>query len=486
MTLSETQLRKLIDDYVRRSLSHYDLTSTPGQKVIHDSIHGTNMFSGHEIALIDLPLIQRLRHISQTDVASLVFPAANHNRFEHTVGVATIAGNMVNALFTAKNPLLSDIDRDYIYNNCRAAAILHDCGHGPFSHSSEQVFKSQLAEVKHSNPRLSGASAHEILSFMIVTSEPMREYNERIIKGFYGIYLDLDFMGDMIVGYVDRVKRPELAFAVAIINGAFDADKLDYLMRDAHCTGINMPLNLPRLMYTLDVIRDREGLIRLAIDFSGVSALEEIIFNKMMLTSTIYQHQKVRCAGCVLRSIFKKTPELTTVDDFLDITDSDVFNLKSELPEVGEYINMLRNRILPKRAFCVSPRTLENPAALGRIISAFSDEDIRSTVINEICSYSADKLSHEIPSEFLWLDFPPHAVFKEAPQCIIKNSDGYLPLNEIFPVDDWVRSFSESKYHGFVYTMPEHRSAASQAAKAVLEGTFNVKFNDFAFSLCKL
>jgi len=484
--MTETQLRSLIDTHVREVLSHCNLNSTPGQKVIHDSIHGTNMFSGHEIALLDLPIIQRLRRISQTDVASLVFPAATHNRFEHTVGVATIAGNMVDALFKAKNPLLDGIDRDYIYNNCRVAAILHDCGHGPFSHSSEQIFKPHLSEIKRSNPRLAGASAHEILSFLIATSEPMREYNEKIIKGVYGIDIDLDFAGDMIVGFVDRTRRPELAFAIAIINGAFDSDKLDYLMRDAHCTGINMPLNLPRLMYTLDVIRDREGLIRLAIDFSGVSALEEIIFNKMMLTSTIYQHQKVRCAGCVLRSIFKKTPDLDTVDDFLRITDDDVFNLKSDLPEVSEYINMLRNRILPKRAFCVSPRSLESAAALGRIISACSDEDIRNHIIKEICAYSANHLDHVIPPEFIWLDFPPHAVFKEAPQCVIKNSDGYLPLNEIFPVDDWVRAFSESKYHGFVYTMPEHRQAASKAAKAVLEDTFDVKFNDFGFRLCKL
>jgi len=484
--MTENQLRSLIDNYVRESLSHCNLDSTPGQKVIHDSIHGTNMFSGHEIAMLDLPLIQRLRRISQTDVASLVFPAATHNRFEHTVGVATIAGNMVDALFKAGNPLLGDIDRNYVYNNCRAAAILHDCGHGPFSHSSEQIFKPQLSELKRSNPRLAGASAHEILSFLIATSGPMREYNEKIIKGVYGIDIDLDFAGDMIVGYVDRVNRPELAFAVAIINGAFDADKLDYLMRDAHCTGINMPLNLPRLMYTLDVIRDSEGLIRLAIDFSGVSALEEIIFNKMMLTSTIYQHQKVRCAGCVLRSIFKKTPDLRTADDFLRITDDDVFNLKSDLPEVAAYINMLRNRILPKRAFCVSPRTLETPSALARIISSFSNEDIRNSIAEEICSYSSKQLGHHIPPEFLWLDFPPHAVFKEAPQCVIKNSDGYLPLSEIFPVDDWVRAFSESKYHGFVYTMPEHRQAASIAAKAVLEDTFDVKFNDFALRYCKL
>ncbi|NLD88312.1 MAG: HD domain-containing protein [Clostridiales bacterium] len=484
--MTERELRLEIDEYVTYVLSLGDMESTPGAKVIHDSIHGTSMFLGHEIALIDLPIIQRLRRISQTDVASLVFPAANHNRFEHTVGVATIAGSMVESLYKRGNPLLSNIDKDYTYHNCRAAAILHDCGHGPFSHSSEYTFKHWLKDIKRTNPRLAAASAHEILSFMIATSDPMREYNERVIKGVYGVDIDLDFVGDMIVGYVDKTKRPDLAFAVAIINGAFDADKLDYIMRDAYSTGINMPLDLPRLMYTLDVLKDAEGLTRLAIDSSGVSSLEGIIFNKMMLTATIYQHQKVRCAGCVLRSVFAKSASLYSPCDFLRITDDDVFSLESDLPEVKEYINILRNRILPKRALCISPRTLENPSALGRIINAFGDEGIREKLTEEICSYASVHLSHELPREFVWLDCPPHAVFKEASQCIIKSPGEYMPLTEIFPVDDWVRTFSESKYHGFVYTMPCHREAAYASSRAVLEGAFGVKFNDLARRLCKL
>jgi len=298
-------IRNIIDAYVEEQMRGFEHFRTISPKVIHDSVHGTNIFYPHEVAFLDLPIIQRLRRISQTDVASFVFPAGNHNRFEHTVGVTSVAGKMVDSIYSKHNGILNNSDRDFIYNNCRIAAIFHDCGHGPFSHLSEQLYSSQFNGIKKSVSLFKGASAHEIISYHIATSKPVREFNEQTIKGVYGIDIDLDFVGAMIVGHIDKDNDGMWGFAVEIINGAFDADKLDYILRDAHATGIRMALDLPRLLYTLNVILDRDNVRRLAIDISGVAALESIIFNKMMLTSTISSSKSQSCWVYVERDNYK-------------------------------------------------------------------------------------------------------------------------------------------------------------------------------------
>lgn len=145
------------------------------RKIIHDSILGSNLFYPHEIAILDLPIIQRLRRVNQVDVVPLVFPSGNHNRFEHTLGVAVIGKKLIKALFDKIADInclgikgFNNKDECYKYylDHVRMAAILHDCGHGPFSHMSEQVYKHfpDIKEAKQTNSKLNGASYHEILS----------------------------------------------------------------------------------------------------------------------------------------------------------------------------------------------------------------------------------------------------------------------------------------------------------------------------------
>ena len=489
--LSEEALRKAVDAYVEKSLSNYQHTKIRDKKVIHDSVHGTNIFSPYEIAFLDLPIIQRLRRISQTDVASLVFPAGNHNRFEHTIGVAVIVGNMINSL--SKNDIVREHNKEnYIFNHCRVAAILHDCGHGPFSHLSEQIYAPELKKIKEKK-LLKGAREHEILSYFIATSKPLRKFNDETIKGVYGVDIDLDFVGSMIVGYINK-KDPwfkERGYAIELINGAFDADKLDYILRDAHSTGIQMALDLPRLMHTLDVICDTKGINRLALDISGVIALEEIVFNKMILTSTIYHHQKVRAAGCMLKSIIEKSGKFKNVFDYLDYTDDMIFCLNSDDVDkcVTQQLDKLKNRMLPKRAFCFSSRTLKNAYAQSTIMEGLEKNEFKDEIIAHIANYVRKKLKHEISENDIWVDSPENPKFKEATQCLIKNEGSgknYISLRAIFPTDDWVRAYSENKWKGFVYTFPENRRDVAKASKYVFENVFETKFNSFAEKLCKI
>jgi len=489
--LDEASVRKAIDSYVKNQLKNHQNIKIRDKKVVHDSIHGTNIFYPHEIAFLDLPIIQRLRRISQTDIASLVFPSGNHNRFEHTIGTAVIAGKMINSLLLKSNIVRKHNKSNYIYNNCRIAAILHDCGHGPFSHLSEQIYGAEFDDIKKDNKKLRGASAHEILSYFIATSEPLKKFNKEIINGVYGIDIDLDFVGSLIVGYIDREnsKLKEYGYAVELINGAFDADKLDYILRDAHTTGIHMALDLPRLMYTLDVIPDGERINRLAIDISGVIALEEIVFNKMILTSTLYHHQKVRAAGCMMKSILKKSNKFNDVLNYLNYTDDMIFCLNLGDEYLMHQLNKLKNRVLPKRAFCFSSHTMNNASDLKNIMTNLESDEIKDKIIAIIADYIRSKLKHDINDNEIWIDSPAPPKFKEASQCLIKSEgskNDYISLRDVFPTDDWGRAFSENKWKGFVYTMPENCKYVAKASKYIFEEVFQTKFNPFASKLCKI
>ncbi|MEW6276295.1 MAG: HD domain-containing protein [Bacillota bacterium] len=261
-------IRDCIEEYVKNQLKYYRPQRIRAPKVIHDTILGSNLFYPHEIVVLDLPILQRLRKISQVDVVSLVFPSGNHNRFEHTLGVAVIAEKLAKAI--KPGDLLSGVITNEQIQHLRMAAILHDCGHGPFSHISEEIYKhcgDLLTEIKE-NPRLKGSNPHEALSYLIVISQSFRKFFLEHIDKEYGTQFDLDLIGDMIVGYVEDPKK---AYLIDIINGAFDADKLDYIQRDSHFTGIKMVLDLERLFHTMEIIQDKGGRFRLSVDITGVS-----------------------------------------------------------------------------------------------------------------------------------------------------------------------------------------------------------------------
>lgn len=504
------QLEKNINDFVAFMLEEYSPLHVRGPKVIHDTILGSNLFSAHEIAVLDLPLLQRLRRINQVDVVSLVFPSGNHNRFEHTLGVTAIVEKMVSAIF---RNLKNDKDKaikvreSYVLKHARMAAILHDCGHGPFSHMAEQIFQycEDFEDVKKHNPKLSGASPHETLSYLIVTSKKFKEFFKKNIAEKYGIDIDLDFVGEMIVGYTGNIDarkdpdRSQRAFIVDIINGAFDADKIDYIQRDSHFTGIKMVLDIDRLFHTIDVI-EVKGKKRLSVDISGVSTLEQIVFNKMMLFSTVYHHHKVRAAECLFRSIFEEliknnmsilNRSFRSAADFLYLTDDDIYSIakQTELGLASVLAKDLGDRILPKRALVISAKTISGDIGDLQKIMALVEEPGKIKLIRKSISEVIMHEGGKVPMEEIWVDIPLSPKFKEGLEWPVKSlgaNGGHQRLRDVFPVEDWTRAFSQNKWQGYVFTKPQNQAIVYGAAKKVFESAFGIKFNEYAKILCKM
>lgn len=479
------KLKQRVDDYVKNLCENHQHRLIKESKAIHDSVHGTSVFEPYEIAFIELPIIQRLHHISQTDVASLVYPSANHNRFEHTLGVAAVAKLMIDELYNnLSNSIYKNrlVDKTYALRHVRVAALLHDTGHGPFSHLSESIYRNEydFKKLREANPVLKGGNPHEILSYYIATSQYLKKFNNEIIKKIYNVEIDLDFVGEIIVGYIDKINKKNSGYIVNIINGPFDADKLDYMARDSHATGISLSLDVNRLLHTLNII-EHNGVLHLAIDISGVSALEQVVFNKMMLYSSIYHHHKVRAAGCMLKTIIKdKFKYKNDISKYISLED---YNVYSEIKKSSKDF-IFRN--LPMRALAISKRSIRNKNMLSEILNWSNVE--QEQIIYKICEKAKEKLI-DLDPQHIWIDIPDPPKFKEASLCPIvtkKNSGEYITLNDVFPSDEWAKAFTENKWQGFIFVLHPQIKEISQICEEVLSNDYHIDFNESAKEICKL
>lgn len=193
-------------------------------KIIHDTLWGTIRLYPWEVAIIDLPLFQRLRQVSQTSLVNYVFPGCRHSRFEHTLGVIHQTQELaesVNRQLRHKEPPF-DPNR---LRNLRLAALFHDCGHSCFSHISENMYEHlpDMACATAKGAEYHQCHGHEILGALILKSQAVRTYLDEL-EDKYGIQFGVDDAADWILG---RSKQKNLKYLAQVINGPFDADKLD-------------------------------------------------------------------------------------------------------------------------------------------------------------------------------------------------------------------------------------------------------------------
>ena len=299
--MNEPEFKNKIEDWLSKTINT-SLIEEKKPKVIRDPVHGIQKFSGWAINFLDLPIVQRLRYIKQNAFAYLIYPGALHTRFDHTLGVSILTERFANIL---QNKGFSELD-DFRKNNLRIAAIFHDVGHGPFSHLSEEIYsqfdlmqkiskKSEFVAAKQS------AKTHEILSYYIVKSDKLEEIFQKVEKMFSEVKIDKELISESIIGNVSDLKNK---YCQDIINGSFDADKLDYIQRDCYFTGLSLGLDMERIFHAL-IPKDDGTKKETALDISGSHNLEQLLFNKLLLFSSLYHHQKVRASSCMFKSIFE-------------------------------------------------------------------------------------------------------------------------------------------------------------------------------------
>lgn len=463
-------------------------------KIVHDSLWGTFHLKRHEVAVLDTPLIQRLRFLHQTGAVYLTYPSAHHTRFEHTLGVLCQAGRLCQSLRADEQ---EGRVGDAFERNVRMAALLHDTGHGPFSHTSEQFFSGlpSLESFRNKHPELHESGAGEILSYLIVRSKPFTAFISSVNEHFR-IELDISRISEIITGTVPAAQM----YMTEIVHGPFDADKLDYMHRDGMFSGLKMHVDIDRLFHSIHITKGTTGSesqTRIAGRLSGLSPLTQIMFNKMLLFTGMYHHHKVRAVDCMLWAIFQLVTEgksriggqeLRTPIDFLRLTDDRL--LIPELaddPKVKRLIQDIRERRLWKKALVIARNTVppsmhseagRNPKPLfAGIAKLAGDEPEKIKLRREIASAIWETAKRPCEPHEVWLDVPKQPSMREAKEMWIA-APGEAPriLDEFIPVQQWVELYGHNQVKSHVFCPPQHTAVIAAAAKTVFHERLGLEF----------
>ncbi|HTP53818.1 MAG TPA: HD domain-containing protein [Thermoplasmata archaeon] len=291
-------------------------------KSIFDPVHGPIGLTPSTVALLGTPEFQRLWGIRQTGFAHLVFPGANHTRLEHSLGTYWVAGRMAVRLGLAP----SQTDR------IEAAALLHDLGHPPFSHTLDAPLREVFG---FDHERLSRAR--------IEGTDPTGAFPEGTVAGVLEQHgLSPRAVADLI-DPADRPAHPP--WLGEILHGAIDADRIDYMQRDAHYTGVaHGAVDAVRLLDTL-----RVGGGHLGFAEKGRGAAEGFLVGRALMYSTVYYHKTVRAAETMAQAAVERVPEYPSgVEDVFGLTDGE---LLVRLRDAGGASASLARDLLTRRLY---------------------------------------------------------------------------------------------------------------------------------------
>lgn len=247
----------------------------PASRDFRDPVHGFVRLQGRELEIVDTPIFQRLRRIKQLALAHLVYPGAVHTRLEHTLGVVHVAGQMAERLGVHAEAT----------RIIRLAALLHDIGHGPFSHPSEDVLAS-LASEEGRKQKGETDKIHEVITRSIIRTD-------RDLRALISERDREDIIKLLDVGWGQQLYKD-------IVSGPLDADKQDYLLRDSHHCGVRYGVyDISRLHDVLCSVSDMSEE-SLAVDADGVNTLEQFVLARYYLTTQVITHKGRRITDSML------------------------------------------------------------------------------------------------------------------------------------------------------------------------------------------
>ena len=349
-------------------------------KVIQDPIHGSIEVDGVFLDILDRHEMQRLRAVKQLGLGNLVFPSANHTRFEHCLGTYHLAGRMASAIG------LGTVDSDSV----RMAGLLHDICHPPFSHAMEAFMESAT-----------GMDHMELARALIFGDVPTyRPEDEDILGGSDTIAEVLESAGisaESVCGFISSPEStgeevldrfwnkhdyfPSKDYAHQIIHGPVDADQMDYLMRDAYNTGvIHGTIDSERLLKTMMVMNDRIVLGR-----GGITAAEGLMVSRSLMYTSVYFHETVRIA----QRMVCKAAEQSGVDlsDLYLIGDAELVSRVSESGgEPSRIVRRVMARDLDKKAYAIYSDEMDDEKA--RTLLEYAGNGGRERLESEIAAAS--------------------------------------------------------------------------------------------------
>jgi len=386
-------------------------------KIIKDPVHGYIEVEDYALRLLDSPVLQRLRYVKQLGFSFLVYPGANHTRFEHSLGTMFLADVACRRFQLPKDE----------HTLVVSAALLHDIGHGPFSHACEPLMELYLHR------------SHDEIGPVIddVTRNLLTEAG-----------VDPRELCSVVEG-----KHP----LSGIIHGDFDVDRMDYLLRDAYYTGAPYgTVDAQRLIRHL--IRYPDGTV---LDENGVNAAESLLIARTLMRPTVYYHHVSRIGESMFQLAALEHSAGMSADAiarFLRMDDASCMQAlhHSESPVARELARRLYERRLYKRA-----------------VYAGSDQVNANTYNDGIPLEKSRELAARIaetagirPEEVL-VDIPaiPHEM---SLGVRVQSRKSLSTFEEFSPRIHTLNMTRREQWRLGVYSLPEHREVVGDAACEVL------------------
>jgi HD superfamily phosphohydrolase len=403
---------------------------------ITDPIHRYIRFSETEREIVDTVIFQRLRGIRQLAGAHLVYPSAQHSRFEHSIGTMHVAGYAGETLFS--KGYFGDEDK---IQQLRLAALLHDIGHGPFSHLFEEV----LMEKHNMN--------HEDMGKQIISRSEISD-----ILGKHG------FSSSDICKL--SFGQSNIKFFNEIISGALSADMMDYLPRDGLFTGVEYgKIDYHRLISSFEVTTDGH----LAINKSALYSLESMLISRYEMYKAVYFHKTVRSAEVMLlRSIMLADEQLNltdkTLNKYLSLTDEITLErirlLGNDNKNAVRLAQDYKSRKLLK---CVYEKFLHSHDKLNRKLHVKALFGLESR-ISEIAQLKKDNIVFVDASSASSMPRTPTKEEISSILLIEKEHEYETPVSEIPLIASIVGSLDMLR----VYTTAENRDTVEECTNKVL------------------
>lgn len=407
---------------------------------IKDPVHGYVQITDNERDLIDSYPVQRLRRIRQLAGSEYVYPGANHTRFEHSLGAMYLAGKV------AANSSLSRIITAEEAEMIRVSGLLHDVGHGPFSHVFEQLLIRDLEKTHE-----------DVTSWLIESSE----IADKIAKIGY----KPEDVAKLAVG---KLRERGKAFWNQIISSAVDVDKQDYIVRDTFHTGAEYGfIDVFRLIHALDVLGEN-----LAVELGALSALEAFIIARIESFKSIYFHRVGRAAQIMLATAMEKADAelgltaFKTPEEYMAMDDYTVWAALKKCDNSKGIIEDLERRRMLK---CAYERTFYEKDAM--VSNIFGRETYRRQMQEELAKEAG------VEAEDVIIDVPTvpsvpyhHAVLMESMEIpvFVRSQAGekrLQRLSEISKIFETLKGFINILR---VYTDDANRERVELAAEKIL------------------
>ena len=355
-----------------------DSVKLPEPGFVRDPVLGHIRLDPVDFLVLDSPPFQRLRGIAQLSFVDRIYPGANHTRFEHSLGVATIVRKLLDSLSRRKRVKITGSD----VLATRLAGYFHDIGHLPFSHLLEGLFRHSLKENYPKYGMKEGENKpHELLGYMIITSKYFRDLIQRAAK-LERVSVDPNDVARLAMGTENVPSEKE--FLKEMIHGPFDCDRMDYLVRDAYYCGVTHGrVDVDRIIETLIIVpRKKEGL-HLGLDLSGLPTIEMMYLSRNAMYNAVYFHHTARIIeGMILRAVrYMQSSKRLKLQTLIRHTDSSLLErMKVEGPKLSRIIvERLENRkflkpFLETRLFQIPGLTKLKPGADPRIVEKLNDK----------------------------------------------------------------------------------------------------------------